>query len=108
MESNALKEIQMKDEGELNYLLGMQITRDRPKGLLYLHSEKFLYDVLSKANMENCYAAETPLPPGAIFTKRDCPHEDDTQEKERMKKHPHQEIVGQLLYVACTTRPDIA
>lgn len=51
--------------------------------------------------MENCKPANTPLPPGAIFTKS---NEDDRFEDTT----DYRAAIGSLMFAAVTTRPDIA
>jgi hypothetical protein len=48
-------------EGEINYLLGMQILCNQSKGWLFLSQEKFSTNVLHEFNMINYHPINTPL-----------------------------------------------
>ena len=96
----------MKDMGEANHILGMQIRRDRCKRLLYLSQAEYIDKVLKRFNMERGKALSTPLPPYVKLSKNDCPMSDD--EKAEMAKIPYSSAVGSLMYAMIATRPDIA
>ena len=44
----------MKDLGEASFVLGIEIHRDRRKGILGLSQKAYLEKVLKKYNMQNC------------------------------------------------------
>ena len=56
-----LKEFQVKDLGELHYVVGMSIVRDREKRTMSITQKKYLEGVLKKFDMENCKPVSTPL-----------------------------------------------
>ena len=43
----------MKDLGDAHHILGMHVTRDQKKGLLYLSQEEYVHKVLEHFNMQN-------------------------------------------------------
>ena len=96
----------MKDLGELQYILGIRVTRDRKEGKLWLDQSKYLEEVLSKFNMANCNPTKTPLSPSEKLTKEMCPK--STNEVQNMENVPYQEAVGSLMYACQGTRPDLA
>ncbi|MCO5602353.1 hypothetical protein L7F22_056484 [Adiantum nelumboides] len=63
----------MKDLGEANHILGMRITRDRKKRLLYLSQKEYVHKVLDRFNMQKGKALSTPLPAYLKLSKNDCP-----------------------------------
>ena len=50
----------MKDLGEVHYLLGIQIERDRAKKKMLLHQARYLSDMLQKYGMQDCKQVSTP------------------------------------------------
>jgi hypothetical protein len=58
------REFDMKDLGEAEYILGIQIKRDRTKGTLSLSQRQYLLDVLSRFNMADCNPVSTPIEAG--------------------------------------------
>ena len=55
------QEFEMKDLGRASRILGMDIFRDREKGLLKLSQGKYLKQVLSTFNMTDCKPVTTPM-----------------------------------------------
>ncbi|KAK9695095.1 hypothetical protein QE152_g33107 [Popillia japonica] len=74
----------MKDMGEARFCLGMQITRDRKAGKLWLDQELYTREILQRFGMENS---------------------EDTEEKNETT--PYQEAIGSLMFLGQLTRPDI-
>ena len=95
------KEFQMVDQGELQYILGMSIKRDRKKKTLFVCQEKYLQGILNRFGMQDCKPVSTPLETGKTFHK--C-----TSDEEPFDKETYQQAIGCLTYVSTATRPDIA
>jgi transposase InsO family protein len=92
----------MKDLGEIQNIVGLQIKRDRSKKLMQVHQEKFTHDLLVRYQMENCKAVGTPLENKTKLHKRDS----NTEAQGNIKRY--QSIIGSLLYLVRGTRSDIA
>ena len=63
------KKFDMIDRGEVHYILGMSIKRDRDTTTLYISQQSYLEKVLQRLEMENCKPVSTPLEPGRKFQK---------------------------------------
>ena len=93
------KEFALKDLGELNYFLGIEVTRGE-HGLV-LSQEKYAKEILSRVGMNNCKPCATPL---SSTEKLSCfegialGSEDGTK---------YRSIVGALQYLTLT-RPDLS
>ena len=96
----------MKDLGDANHILGMCITRDCQKGLLYLSQKEYIHKVLARFNMHKGNSISTPLPAYLKLSKDDCPK--SVEEKAEMAKVPYASACGSLMYAMVATRPDIA
>ena len=94
------KEFEMVDQGEIHFILGMTIKRDRATKTLFISQEKYLENMLIRFGMENCKAVSTPLDTGQTFHKRD-EHEDS------FNVQIYQQAIGCLTYASQATRPDI-
>ena len=102
LEKKALREhYDMEDEGEVNYILGMLIKRNREKRCLTIDQHAFLSSTLKRFGMENCKHVATPLEPGAKFEKIN-----DDSEVVNLKEF--QSVIGCLTYASIGTRPDIS
>ena len=96
----------MKDLGDAHHILGMRVTRDRKKGLLYLSQEEYVHKVLERFNMQSGRSVSTPLPAYLKLSKDDCPK--SVEDKAAMAKVPYASACGSLMYAMVATRPDIA
>lgn len=85
---------------DANYFLGMKIVRNRKKRHLYLSQTAYVDKVCSKFNMHGT-KSETPMRCDERLDK------DFTVKSENEITKPYRELIGSLMYVACTSRPDI-
>lgn len=94
----------IKDLGEAKHFLGMKITfeRDESGNLLAikLSNEKLISDMLESFNMSNCKPKSTPLDPGMKLKRDDG--------EPLPLENRYRELVGGLLYLSTTIRPDIS
>ena len=96
----------MRDLGSLSYLIGVQVTRDRPNWKMYLSQQKHIHDILERFHQTNACPVSTPLDPNIHLTKDMSPK--TPEEVEYMKRVPYLSAVGSLMYLAVGTHPDIA
>ena len=96
----------MNDLGDAHHILGMRVTRDRKKGLLYLSQEEYVHKVLERFNMQSGRSVSTLLPAYLKLSKDDCPK--SVEDKAAMAKVPYASACGSLMYAMVATRPDIA
>ena len=94
----------MKDLGELEYVLGVQV--DQNAGTIKLSQKRYIQDMLESFGMSDCNGSITPLSPSLYLSKQDCPSTDE--DKRYMEQFRYREAVGSLLRLANGTRPDIA
>ncbi|XP_075109140.1 secreted RxLR effector protein 161-like [Nicotiana tabacum] len=98
-------QFKMKDMGEAAYILGVKISRDRPKKLLYLSQENYIRKVLERFIMQNSSPIENPISKVHTLGSHMCPK--TPKETERMSRVPYRSAVGSLIYAMVCTRPDI-
>ena len=67
----------MKDLGKTFYVLGIQILRDRPSGILRLSRQTYIEHILKMFNMQSYSSGKTPIVKGNRFSKGQCPHNRD-------------------------------
>lgn len=97
---------EMKDLGDANFVLGIQISRDRSRGILGLSQRNYIERVLKRYGMHDCKPLETPVAKGDKFSLTQCPK--GSLEIQEMQKFPYASVVGSLMYAQVCTRPDIA
>ncbi|KAF1323990.1 Integrase catalytic core protein, partial [Globisporangium splendens] len=100
------KEFTMSDLGEVHYLLGWSIVRNRSTRSVFIHQEKYAKTVLNRFNHLETHSVSTPVEKGTILTKDMCPQTQD--EKASMDNIPYREAVGSFMYLMMSTRPDLA
>lgn len=88
----------MKDMGEVHHFLGIQIQRTA-EGMM-LRQENYLKNLLKRFNMEECKGVKTPMQErsAAVTEPSAC----------IVDLKPYRELVGCLMYVTLTTRPDLS
>ena len=100
-------EFEMKDLGEAKKILGMEITRDRKKGLVCLSQKQYVERLLHKFGIrDETKPVSTPLASHFKMSTQLCPKSDE--ERTKMKDIPYSSLVGGLMYAIVCTRPDIA
>ena len=92
---------EMEDRGEVHFILGMEVKRDRKNRRMTICQTSYLQDVLARFGMEDCNPVSTPMEAGKVFTSLS-----DDEETVDIKKY--QAAVGSLNYAAIATRPDIS
>ncbi len=81
-----------------NAWLGMKIMHDKVAGTIEISSVKYIEELLETYHMSDSNPVSTPAVPGSKLKKREKPSE---------VLFPFRELVGNLLWLARTTRPDI-
>lgn len=90
----------VNDLGELKHCLGMDFER-RADGI-HVHQAGYIQDILRRFGMADCNPVSTPLDASIkLYTSEPWDERDGN-------KPPYRELVGVLLYLSITTRPDIA
>ncbi len=95
----------MKDLGEISYCLGMEVTRDTD-GHYSITQKKYIGDVLRRFGMLNCKPSPIPMETGLKLSKTMSPA--SPEEIETASTFPYREIIGSLMYLMVSTRPDIS
>jgi Reverse transcriptase (RNA-dependent DNA polymerase) len=100
------KNFDMKDMGEANCVIGIEIFCDRSQGLLGLSQKVYIDKILKRYNMDKCLSGSVPIQKGDKFGLFQCPKNE--LEKSEMKNIPYASVVGSLMYAQTGTRPDIS
>jgi hypothetical protein len=90
---------QMTDLGEISWILGICITRDRKAGWVALSQEKYIREVLERFGKADTRPISTPALANERLTKLNSPE---------IETKPYQSAVGALMYPMLGTHPDIA
>jgi hypothetical protein len=94
----------MSDIGKVEWILGMRVTRDQNK--LILDQKPMIERIMQQFNLTNCISMDTPES-GVKLTLQDCSTEEEHVQR-KININEYQSLTGALLYLALSTRPDIA
>ncbi|KAL0534572.1 hypothetical protein IC582_028863 [Cucumis melo] len=95
----------MKDLGNAQYVLGIQIVWNRKNKTLVMSQTSYIDKMLSRYKMQNSKKGLLPYRYGIYLSKEQCPK--ISQEVEDMSNIPYASAVGSLMYTMLCTRPDI-
>ncbi|CAL9013212.1 unnamed protein product [Prunus brigantina] len=85
----------MKDLGEATFVLGIEIQRDRARGLLGLSQKTYIERILKRFDMSMCSGQEVRLAKGDL-KKEHCPK--NKEEKDEMRNKPYASLVGSIIW----------
>ncbi|XP_066929497.1 uncharacterized protein [Clytia hemisphaerica] len=91
----------MVDQGEINYILGMRVRRDRQAGTIRIDQSAYFRNILQRFGMAECRPISTPMETGKSFEKL-APDEKPVNLKN------YQAAIGSLIYTSIGTRPDLS
>ena len=97
---------EMKDLGPAKKIFGIEISRHRANGRLWLSQEGYMEKVLEMYKMEQSKEVVTPL--GAHMKFRYATKEQLRDDEDYMRTVPYANAVGSLMYSMICTRPDLA
>ena len=95
----------MKDLGEVSFVLGIEIHRDRRKRVLGLSQKAYIERILKKFSMHKCSPLPAPIVKGDRYRDFQCPR--NQYEIDQIKAVPYASAVGSLQYAQVCTRPDL-
>ena len=99
-------EFKMKDLGKVNQILGISVYRDSNIGKIEISQKRYVEKLLNKFGMTDAKTVNTPMDSSQKLTKDLSPT--SKEEILEMQEKPYRELIGALIYLSNTTRPDIA
>jgi len=96
-----LTEFTGRDLGQDSPFLGMSLDRDRINGTIKLSNWRMITDLVSKFGLNDSNPRVLPLSPGIDLSATSA-------EPLNPKQYPYRELVGSLMHLAVTVRPDIS
>ena len=99
-------EFDMKDLGAAKKILGMEITRDRNSGFLFLSQQSYIQKVLHRFNMHDAKSVSIPIATHFKLSSSQCPSTDE--EFEYMSTVPYSSAVSSLMYAMVCSRHDFS
>jgi hypothetical protein len=100
------KYVEITDLGELHWLLGMEIIRDRQNGTISLSQKAYVDLIVHRFGFNDVKPVSTPIDPQVRLSQLQAPS--TSLEHARMRNIPYREAIGSLMYASLGTRPDIS
>ncbi len=95
-------EYNVKDLGEVETIIGWQITRDLSTQTLKIDQSSFICNLVIEESLRNCNSNIIPMKAGSAIEMIEHDDYEDTKIK------PYQHLIGNIIYLACGKRLDIA
>jgi hypothetical protein len=86
--------------------LGIRIERDRESKTIMMSQQAYVERALEKFGMNDCSTVSTPIANDMKLTEKMCPT--TKEDRHKMADKPYRELIGTLMYLSTSTRPDIA
>jgi Reverse transcriptase (RNA-dependent DNA polymerase) len=104
IKSELKKQFRITDGGELNYILKMEVRRDRLKKKIFLSQSRYIQDIVHKFGIQDAKTVTFPQVPGKVLSEA----KKLTKIEERQMGIPYRNLVGSLVHIQRGTRPDIS
>ena len=100
------KQVEISDLGELHWLLGVEIHRDRAHHTLALSQRSYIASILRRYGFEDLKPVSIPMDVNIRLTSEQSPK--TSAEIAAMRDIPYHEAIGSAMYATIATRPDTA
>jgi Reverse transcriptase (RNA-dependent DNA polymerase)/gag-polypeptide of LTR copia-type/Integrase core domain/GAG-pre-integrase domain/Zinc knuckle len=98
--------VEITDLGELHWLLGIEIHRDREARTISLSQRSYIESIVRRYGFEDLKPISTPMDPNVKLSTTQNPS--TGAQYAAMRHIPYREAVGSSMYAMLGTRPDIA
>lgn len=95
----------ISDEGEIHWILGFSVERDRANRRLSLSQTAYIESIVRRFGLEDAKPISTPMDPHIALSTSQSPS--TPSDIGAMRDVPYREAVGSLMYASLGTRPDI-
>ena len=100
VKSKLSAQFEVKDLGDLQYLLGVSIIQNRSEKSVWIGQPGYTLNILEKFGLKDAKPVATPVCVGSKLVKT-------TESDELVDENLYQSAVGSLQYLSTMTRPDI-
>ena len=106
VKSDLASQFKIHDQGPATSILRIKIECNRPNRSISLSQPGYTKSILEQFGMSECNPTHTPMQEN--YKLLSSMSLDMPERQAEMKAYPYHELIGKLLYLAITTRPDIA
>jgi hypothetical protein len=90
----------IKDMGKLHYFLGVQVVQDQKTGDIWIGQPNYTENLLRKLGMQDSKPVSTPADASQKLVRA-------AEGEEYINQQQYQSIIGSLMYLSVSSRPDI-
>ncbi len=90
----------MKDLGEIHWFLGLEITHNQPRHLIFISQSCYITEVVSHFGFSNSCPVSTPMASNPKLGLH-------SQPEPTVNTHKYQSCIGSVMYAMLGTHPDI-
>ena len=101
VKENPSNKFDIKDLGELKYFLGIKVEQNKESGSVWIGQPAYIENLLKRLGMQDSKPTSTPAEVSSKL--KPAP-----SQAEPVNQTEYQSAVGSLMYLAVSTRPDIA
>ena len=102
------KEFDMKDMGESRNILRVDITRDRDQSILTSSQSTYCEKVIRRLNLTHVRPVTLLIEQHFKLPTANSHNDTNTEHKQQMENVPYSQVVGSLIYLMISTRPDLS
>jgi len=106
LKAGLCKHFEVTDLGELHWMLGIEVKRDRSGCMVHLSQRAYIDAILRRYHLSDLKPLSTPMDHQVRLSSDQAPA--SAAECVMMRDVPYREAVGALNWAALATRPDIA
>ena len=100
------KHVEITDLGELHWLLGIEVMRNRDECTIALSQCTYVDSIIRRFNFQDLKPVSNPMEPSTKLHSGQSPS--TGAEFAAMRHIPYREAIGSLMYASLGTRPDIS
>ena len=97
------KQFKVHEFADVKSFIGLEILRDRAHKILYLHQKSYINRLLRTFGMRNCCLKHCPMT-SEMYDQLNCINAN----AKVTSGFPYRELLGSLMFLMSSTRPDIA
>lgn len=94
-----MKNFEIVSLGDVRHYLGLNIERNK-NGNFYVNQTRYIDEIVESVGLRDAKISKIPIDPGY--------YKNDSNKNEACDREQYQRIIGQMLYIAINSRPDIA
>lgn len=101
------EEFDVVELGPVEWIVGLRVRRDRANKFVSISQTALIDEIIKQFNQVDAAPVTTPLDHNVRLSQDDSPKPDDAEHIAHMTKIPYRQLIGCLMYLALSTRPDI-